>query len=206
MDKKLLAFCLGDGCITNRHVLQLRHCSQQKEYLEWKHSELSKIIKCSEIKDGNQNGYPYSAFYTSEAKDQKVKLEEIYNKLYQYKGYKYFSKEIVDNMDAYCVAILYMDDGSLTAKKRNGVVTCYDLVISVYGEQEECQNLIDKLATLGMKFTLRKNKGKYSIRCGTRAARKFIDYIKPLIPEFECFKETKFKPLVVNSAFIRTLF
>lgn len=109
-------------------------------------------------------------------------------------------------MDAYCFAVLYMDDGSLTAKKRNGVVTCYDLTISVYEEQEECQNLIDKLATLDMKFTLKKNKEKYSIRCGTRAARKFIDYIKPLIPEFECFKESKFKSLTVNSASIRTLF
>lgn len=61
-----------------------------------------------------------------------------------------------------------MDDGSLSSKRRNKQIYSYDLTISVYGEKEECQNLIDKLSTLGIKFTLKLNKGKYSIRCGTK--------------------------------------
>lgn len=101
-------------------------------------------------------------------------------------------------MNSYCFAVLYMDDGSLTAKKRNGKIHAYDLTISIYGEKEECQYLIDKLSTLGMKFTLKLNKGKYSIRCETKSARKFIQYVSEHNPNLDCFKESKFKELITN--------
>ena len=109
-------------------------------------------------------------------------------------GHKYFSKDIVDEMDLFCWAILYLDDGSLCAKKRDGKIHAYDLVISIYGSQEECERLIKKLKDeYDLSFTLKFNKGKYSIRCGTREARKFLALIRPLVPEFECFKETKMR-------------
>ena len=98
-------------------------------------------------------------------------------------------------MDSYCFMVLYMDDGSLVGKKRNGKIHAYDLSISIYGTKEECQNLIDKLFNLGMKFTLKHNKGKYLIRCGTKSARKFINYISPNIPNLDCFKNSKFREL-----------
>jgi hypothetical protein len=101
-------------------------------------------------------------------------------------------------MDAYCFAILYMDDGSLSSKRRNKQIYSYDLTISVYGEKEECQNLIDKLSTLGIKFTLKLNKGKYSIRCGTKNARKFLSYISKVTPNLSCFKLSKFRELKTN--------
>ena len=44
MNKKLLAFSLGDGSIDKRYVLRNRHCEQQEEYLSWKHNEISKEI------------------------------------------------------------------------------------------------------------------------------------------------------------------
>ena len=45
-------------------------------------------------------------------------LKDIKDKLYSKDNKKFFSKEIVDSMDAYCFAILYMDDGSLSSKKK----------------------------------------------------------------------------------------
>ena len=99
-------------------------------------------------------------------------------------------------MDLFCFAILYLDDGSLCAKKRNGKIHAYDLVISVYGQQEECQNLINKLKeNWDLSFTLKFNKGKYSIRCGTKEARKFLALIRPLVPPFQCFTNNKMKEI-----------
>ena len=206
MNKKLLAFSLGDGSIDKRYVLRNRQCEQQEEYLSWKHNEISKEIECSNIKSGTQNGFKYFSFYTLTKLSNQNDLKEIREKLYEQRGVKYFSKEIVDEMDWFCFAVLYMDDGSLIAKKRNGIVSCYDLIISIYGEKEECENLIEKLNSFGLKFTLKYNKGKYSIRCGTKSARKFINFIKPYCSDIHCFDSTKFKPIITSSQYLREEF
>lgn len=206
MNKKLLAFSLGDGSLDKRFVLWNRQCEAQKDYLEWKRNQVQKEIPCSPIKEGEQNGFKYFAFYTHTNKSNKDALQEIREKLYDVHGVKYFSKEIVNEMDWFCFAVLYMDDGSLTAKKRDGIVTAYDLTISIYGDKEECENLIERLAELGLKFTLKLNKDKYSIRCGTKNARKFIEHITPHCPDLECFKSSKFKPIVINSEYLKRTF
>lgn len=202
MNKKLLAFSLGDGSVDKRYILWNRQCKEQEDYLIWKHTEIEKEIPCSCVKQGIQNGFQYSAFYTKTNKTNQNDLKEIREKLYDIHGVKYFSKEIVNEMDWFCFAVLYMDDGSLTAKKRNGIIHAYDLTISIYGEKEECENLISKLNELGLKFTLKSNKGKYSIRCGTKNARKFIEYIKPYCPNLKCFEYTKFKPIITDSTYL----
>jgi hypothetical protein len=199
MNVKLLAFCIGDGTIGKNYYLNIRHCEAQKEYLEWKKEELSSIIPCSELTIVDNNGYVAYDLHTKTNKSNESELKEIKEKLYSNNNKKYFSDEIVNALDAYCFAVLYMDDGSLVAKYRNGKIHSYNLTISLYCTKEECDRFIIKLATLGMKFTLMYNKGKYSIRCGTKAARKFIDYIKTSdIPELSCFCRTKFKPIVTE--------
>ena len=143
----------------------------------------------------NNNGKP--AYYFQKGTfNNKDNGQEIRKKLYGIFGHKYFSLDIINEMDLFCFAILYLDDGSLCAKKRNGKIHAYDLVISIYGRQEECQNLIDKLKNeWGLFFTLKFNKGKYSIRCGTKEARKFLALIRPLIPSFQCFVDNKMKAI-----------
>ncbi len=143
----------------------------------------------------NNNGKP--AYYFQKGTfNNKDNGQEIRKKLYGIFGHKYFSLDIINEMDLFCFAILYLDDGSLCAKKRNGKIHAYDLVISIYGRQEECQNLIDKLKNeWGLFFTLKFNKGKYSIRCGTKEARKFLALIRPLIPSFRCFADNKMRAI-----------
>lgn len=207
MDRKIFALTLGDGCIDNKTTLHLRHCTEQKEYLIWKHSLLKEKIPCSEIIDGQQNGYGFSKFYTkTDNKEWREQIEEVKNLLYSNENKKYFSKDVVDLLSLEDFAILYMDDGSLTAKKRNGIIHAYDLTISLYCSKEECERFIEKLNDFGLKFTLKLNRGLYSIRCGTKSARKFIELIKPYCPKLDCFKNTKFKEIITDSSYLISKF
>lgn len=113
---------------------------------------------------------------------------------------------MVDLLTLEDFAILYMDDGSLTAKKSNGIIHAYELVISLYCTKEECERFIEKLNEYGLKFTLKFNKSLYSIRCGTKSARKFIELIKPYCPNLECFKNTKFKEIITDSSYLISKF
>lgn len=207
MNRKIFTLTLGDGCIDNKTTLHLRHCTEQKDYLIWKHSYLKETVPCSEIFDGIQNGYGFSKFQTkTDNKEWREQIKEVKDLLYSNNGKKYFSKEVIDLLTLEDFAILYMDDGSLTAKKRNGVIHAYDLTISTYCSKEECERFIEKLSEYGLKFTLKFNRGLYSIRCGTKSARRFIELIKPYCPNLECFRNTKFKEIVTDSSYLISKF
>ena len=207
MNRKIFSLTLGDGCIDNRTTLHLRHCIEQKDYLIWKHSYLKEIVPCSEISDIIQNGYKSSKFHTkTDNKEWREQIKEVKDLLYSNNGKKYFTKEVVDLLTLEDFAILYMDDGSLTAKKSNGIIHAYELVISLYCTKEECERFIEKLNEYGLKFTLKFNKGLYSIRCGTKSAIKFIELIKPYCPNLECFKNTKFKEIITDSSYLISKF
>jgi len=207
MNRKIFTLTLGDGCIDNKTTLHLRHCTEQKDYLIWKHSYLKEAVPCSEIFDGIQNGYGFSKFHTKTDNEAwREQIKEVKDLLYSDNGKKYFTKEVVDLLTLEDFAVLYMDDGSLTAKKRNGIVHAYDLTISLYCTKEECERFIEKLNGYGLKFTLKFNKGLYSIRCGTKSARKFIELIKPYCPNLECFKNTKFKEIITDSSYLISKF
>lgn len=207
MNRKIFTLTLGDGCIDNKTTLHLRHCTEQKDYLIWKHSYLKEAVPCSEIFDGTQNGYGFSKFHTkTDNKEWIEQIKEVKDLLYSNNGKKYFSKEVINLLTLEDFAILYMDDGSLTAKKRNGVIHAYDLTISTYCSKEECERFIEKLSEYGLKFTLKFNRSLYSIRCGTKSARKFIELIKPYCPDLECFRNTKFKEIVTDSSYLISKF
>lgn len=207
MNRKIFTLTLGDGCIDNKTTLHLRHCTEQKDYLIWKHFYLKETVPCSEIFDGIQNGYGFSKFHTkTDNEEWREQIKEVKDLLYSDSGKKYFTKEVVDLLTLEDFAVLYMDDGSLTAKKRNGIVHAYDLTISLYCTKEECERFIEKLNGYGLKFTLKFNKGLYSIRCGTKSARKFIELIKPYCPDLECFRNTKFKEIVTDSSYLISKF
>lgn len=75
-----------------------------------------------------------------------------------------------------------MDDGSLVAKKRDGEIHAYDLTISTYCDLQSVNNIIDYFnQEYGITFTVKKNKDKFSVRCGTKQARKFLKIVSPHI-------------------------
>ena len=190
MNKTLLAFTLGDGYLDNRGTLKITHCEKQKEYLEYK----AKIFDANILYKLN-NKFP--AYYFSKGTfNNKWGGKEIRKKLYGVMNHKYYSKTIVKEMDKYCFAILYCDDGGLFPKKKNGKITAYNMTISTYCSYEECERLQKRICELfNVNFHIIKDKNKYLLRCGTREARKFLIQIKPLIPLFECFKDNKLKDI-----------
>ena len=92
------------------------------------------------------------------------------------------------------VAFWYMDDGSLIAKKHKGKIHAYDLIISTCCSKEEAEDCILFFKErYDADFTLKLNKGLYSIRCGTRNARKLLSVIGEYIPEcmqYKTFQQT----------------
>lgn len=191
MNNKFLAFSIGDGHVSKDGSLQITHCEEQKEYIYWKYNQLKEISNyCPrKIKNNGHNGYFFQTRVHQDFKEIRKKLYGVLNK-------KYLSIDVINDLTPFCLAILYLDDGSLYAKKRNGKIHAYDLVISIYGEKSECENLIDFLSNkYDIHFTLKYNKGYYSIRCGTKEAKKFLYLIRPEIPNFECFKNTKLKQI-----------
>lgn len=190
MNKILLACCLGDGSLSSDGTLRILHCEKQKEYLEYKASLFNKQ---NAIKYKNNNGYP-SYFFNKGTFNNHDFGREVRKKLYGVMGHKYYSEEIVSQLDEFCFAILYCDDGSLIPKKKEGKIHAYNLTISLYCSYEECERLVKRIDELfNVHFRICKDKNKFLIRCGTKEARKFIPQIKKYIPNFNCFKNNKLK-------------
>ena len=190
MNKILLACCLGDGHLSPDGTLEILHQKSQKEYLEYK---ASLFDKQNDIRCKNNHGYD-SYLFRKGTFNNHDNGREVRKKLYGVMGHKYFSDNIVNEIDEFCIAILYCDDGSLIPKKHNGVVHAYNLTISLYASYKECERLVKKIYQLfNVKFKICKDKNKFLIRCGTKEARKFIPQIKKYIPNFKCFENNKLK-------------
>ena len=82
-------------------------------------------------------------------------------------------------------------------KKRNGIPHAFELVISTCcSTVKEAQTICDFFyERYEVKMTIKKMKGRFSIRCGTQNARKLISILEPY-----CMSgmEYKFKPILEN--------
>lgn len=173
----LLGMIIGDGCISsykNRsYKLVIRHSKKQDDYLLFKKGLIESIfynqtLKVIEVQKGLQI--------------QKCsKIFRIYKKWFYTNGVKDFSK-ILKYLNLQSIAIWYMDDGSLTAKKHEGKIHGYELTLNTYISKEQNQIIIDWFyLNYNIKFTQTKSKGKYRLRMGTKEARKFCELIKDYI-------------------------
>jgi hypothetical protein len=80
-----------------------------------------------------------------------------------------------------------MDDGSLYQKKGN---KGWELVISCCFEtEEEATELCEFFKTrYSAAFTVKRNKGRFSVRCGKKAAQSFLSSIEDYVYEFMPYK------------------
>ena len=164
--------------------LSIIHSQKQKDYFHYKRNfletALGKKINFSEYLN---EGYP------------SIRLCVVHKYLnfcfkWLYKNHKkHISLRYLRKINNQGIAFWYMDDGSLYAKKTNGKVHAYELVISMYSSKEEAIDAIKFMKErLDVDFTLKYNKGKYSIRCGTNMAKKFLEQIDCYIPECMSYK------------------
>lgn len=187
-EKRVLrAFALGDGHIRvrgNSYSLSVSHCEKQKEYIIFKADMLSKIIgKKVEVHPYDNKGFPSYRF-------------EVANEYFRFlrkwlycNGNKTINLSYLRKLSHQGVAIWYMDDGSLVAKRRNGKIHAYDLTISTYCSEKEAMNCISFFnERYGVTFTLKRNKGRFSIRCGTKEAKKLLEIITPYIHKSMIYK------------------
>jgi hypothetical protein len=188
-EKLLLALSLGDGSIFKQPkqtncTFQIRHCEAQKEYLVWKRNEVSKILH-KNINIHNLINYgEYSA-------SQFAVTNSIFNKIRDIlyvDNQKTITSGMLSMLDDLGVSIWYMDDGSLSKKKNKlGIITAYELTISTCCSKQEALLCIDFFKkNYDCKFTLKKMKSFYSIRCGTKSARKLLDKIEKFILTIPC--------------------
>jgi hypothetical protein len=172
---------IGDSHLRHRFKiaeLQIGHSLKWKEYFLFKHrfleESLEKEIKYSEVK--TKNGHEIIRLSIT---------DKYFNFCYKwlYKPDKKITLKYLRKVNNRGVAFWYMDDGSLYAKKRDGETHAYELVISMYVTENEANDVIEFMQErFDCKFTLKYNKGKYSVRCGTKEAKKFLAQIEEYIP------------------------
>ena len=123
----------------------------------------------------NNSGYPGIRF-SKGSKYFRVLRKWLYSN-----GVKQISRYLLDKLDLEGIAIWYMDDGGLSAKRRNGKVHAYELFLNTHISKENNQIIIDYFKeTWNINFQQVKNKGSYRLRMSTYEIKKYL----PLISKF----------------------
>jgi len=178
----LIALVLGDGYIYckkkyNNCGISITHSIKQEDYIKYKSELLGEIFDTKPPKLHYNNDEFPGVVMTKGNKYFRILRKWMYNA-----NKKKISKKILSYLTPKGIAIWYMDDGSLCAKKRKGRIHGSELYISTYISKEENQLIIDYFKdTHDIQFTQVKSKGKYRLRCGTKQAIKFIELVKPFI-------------------------
>lgn len=178
----LVGMVLGDGYLRkvsrNTSCIIIKHSYEQYEYLDYKAELLSKVFKCKKpaIRIIDNNGYKGAILFKGH------RYLDILRKWIYIGGKKTYSRKILNYLTPQGIALWYMDDGSLIAKKRDGKIHAFEMYLSTYTTKEENQVIIDYFKEVwDVNFTQTKNKGKYRLRCGTKEFRKFREIIEPYI-------------------------
>lgn len=197
-DKKsiLIGLCLGDGSIYQGNKITksgLKHCGivvkhgkNQKEYCEFKAMLLEKCVNTpvivSEINNNGFIGYRFSKGH---------KYFRILRKWFYKNNIKVFSKNILNKLTPAAIALWYMDDGGLSAKKRNGKIYTYEIFLNTGKLKEENQVIIDYFKDKwNIQFHQVKNNNVYRLRVNIREGGKFLKLVLPYIPDCMKYKIT----------------
>lgn len=177
----LIACVLGDGHLKkSTSSLSISHCEKQLEYLLYKKELIEKILQCKSIKVYNVKPNVYNTVCYSFEKGHKY--FRILRKWIYKNNVKTYSKHILSYLDAQGIAIWYMDDGTLSTKKRNGKIHAYELFISTSLSLEENQQIVEYFKdNWNIIFTVVKNRGRYRLRMGTKEIRKFMNIVRSFI-------------------------
>lgn len=184
----LIALLLGDGTICNNNVFKLSHCSEQRDYLEWKIKQLKEAgLRNNGLKEYvSVNGYNIGkkVYYTQLNIIPFIKvLRKVFYKPYKKLG----NRKLLNRLDAKGIAIWYMDDGHINYRKTNGKVHGFYIKIATCIPKEELQVIIDYFKEVWdiefYMFHEGRKKDSYSLCCGTKEGIKFINIVKPYVEQ-----------------------
>lgn len=185
----LIAMLLGDGTISNNFVFKIAHCSEQKDYLEWKIKQLNNHgIRNNGVKSyiktkGFNIGVP--VYYTQL---NIIPFIQVLRKVF-YKEKKIIgNRKLLNRLDTMGIAIWYMDDGNINIRKdKNGRPMGFYIRISACEPKQEVQIIIDYFKEVwGINFYMfheGKKEDSYSLCCGTKEGLKFISLVKPYVEQ-----------------------
>lgn len=119
------------------------HSDKQEDYLKWKYKELenlcneSSLKKYSNFDKRSKNTSIGWRFYTK----ANTEIENIISQFY--KEDKQITKEILDNLTDFSLAVWYMDDGSTSFSSKNGWNTTPEVRICTDSfSKESCDNIV----------------------------------------------------------------
>ena len=187
----VLYTAIGKGQISKNGTLKIRHDISQKDYCEWKKKLLNKNgIKTSPIYNVGNDKYEFIT--------KSYKFLKLYRKILYKPKKKIALKSIFSKITPIGLAIFYMDNGGLSKKYNTDktMIKGNELSIDTFSSKEENQIIIECLyEKYNVKFTQKRYKNHYKLRCGTKEARKFIKIIEKFVKENDCmFNMINVKP------------
>lgn len=195
----LIAMTIGDGTIMRGKYgcsMKLEQGRNQEEYLRWKIKKLDEFgIKHSDIKVSyNKTNYTHGEYWaTYRIYIKHITFIEVLRKVIYTPIGKALSRKLLNRLTPLGLAIWYMDDGGLNHKKKTNlkgqrVIYSTALRLSVCTTSTEViQSYIDYFREVWninfYTFKEGKNRDKYSLMCGTKEARKFLDIVGKYVSE-----------------------
>ena len=142
---------LGDGYLdstTRGYAMRIHHCIAQSEYVEYKHSFVSNLANSSPKK--SKNAY----YFRTVSHPLFTTLRSLF-----YSGrIKVLPKEfLLDNFDAFALAIWIMDDGAKDKNQLRINTQCFS-----FNENIWLMNFLQ--AKFGIRTSINIDKGKYRLR------------------------------------------
>lgn len=200
----LIALVLGDGCITEQTKtvkgktyrysnFEVTHSSKQKDYIEWKANICRKLTgrRCN-ISEKYVEKRKINGKITPALKAYRFtcchKYFRILRKWLYPDGKKKLNPKYLNYLTPEGLAIWYMDDGSTYIGKKN--IYAFTCEISTHIPEKDANKLIDMFRSKwNIEFHLHKKaENQYNIRTFGWNSVKFINLIKPFVPNCMDYK------------------
>ncbi len=187
----IIALTLGDGYLQYSHnnikgkaCIDIAHKAECKDFIEYKsHILTSNNFNNHVVLKTKQNG---NHVYRVSSKYYQL-IGDVKRKLYP-KGEKVFLKRWIKYLDAWALAILWMDDGCLCRQKKKRIDgSIYEYQFGViatqsFDYQSQC-NIINWLKTFNIDATINHSKDKYRIRMSRNNLKRLIEVVAPYVKE-----------------------
>jgi len=179
---------LGDGYITKSGgAIRIKHSSKQYDYLVYKAHVLGRILsRNNPVKLFNNSGYPGARWSAGNAAILRPIRADIYRD-----GVKDWTRPgLFDVLTDESLALIWMDDGNITYKKRDGRIHARVGYLSIYYDDRTKLQTVADLFTrrFDILFTTAKDSHGYRLYLSAHALRKLVVKIRPYIHHSMLYK------------------